>query len=107
MFISSLLLATATISSVLAAPAPANSLLNKRCVNSADDRSCWGDYHISTDYYNVVPDTGVTREYYFNVQNSTAALDGVERVVLTVNGTFPGPTIIAGQFISATFESLD
>jgi len=43
----------------------------------------------------VVPDTGVTREFWFDIQNGTAALDGVERIVLTVNGTFPGPTIIA------------
>ncbi len=27
--------------------------------------------------------------------NTTASLDGVERNVLLVNGTFPGPTIIA------------
>lgn len=69
--------------------------LSKRCVNSASDRSCWGDYDISTNYYDVVPDTGVTREYWFNVENGTAAPDGIERTVLTVNGSVPGPTIIA------------
>jgi hypothetical protein len=69
--------------------------LSKRCTNSADDRSCWGDYDISTNYYDTVPDTGVTREYWFDVQNGTAAPDGIDRIVLTVNGSFPGPTIIA------------
>jgi hypothetical protein len=97
MFISSLFLASATFLTVFAAPKPIQqgSNLSKRCVNSASDRSCWGDYDLSTDYYNVVPDTGVTREYWLDIQNGTAALDGIERIVLTVNGTFPGPTIIA------------
>lgn len=86
----------AVSSSVLAAPKQVSTLA-KRCVNSADDRSCWGDYDLSTNYYDVdaVPDTGVVREYWFNVQNGTAAPDGIERIVLTVNGTYPGPTIIA------------
>lgn len=89
-------LACLVISSVVAAPRRTPALA-RRCVNDAADRSCWGDYDLSTDYYNIdaVPDTGVVREYWFNVQNGTAAPDGVERVVLTVNGTFPGPTIIA------------
>ncbi|KAI9048532.1 hypothetical protein LZ554_007365 [Drepanopeziza brunnea f. sp. 'monogermtubi'] len=69
--------------------------LAKRCVNSASDRTCWGDYDISTDYYTEVPDTGVTREYYLELVNTTASLDGVERMVLLVNGTFPGPTLFA------------
>jgi hypothetical protein len=42
--------------------APHESHLGKRCTNSASDRSCWGDYDLSTDYYTTVPDTGVTRE---------------------------------------------
>lgn len=99
MFLSSLFLAASALSTVLAAPSsPLNSnsnKLSKRCVNSASDRSCWGDYDISTNYYDTVPDTGVTREYWFDVQNGTASPDGVERLVLTINGTFPGPTIIA------------
>lgn len=98
MFFSSLLAATIVVGGVIATPTPHSNLFPKRdtdCVNSASDRTCWGDYDISTDYYNEVPDTGVTREYWFELQNSTAALDGIERIVLTVNGTFPGPTIIA------------
>lgn len=86
----------------LALAAPSHSLssqldhsLTKRCVNSASDRSCWGDYDITTNYYDTVPDTGVTREYWFNVENTTAAPDGIDRIVLAINGSIPGPTIIA------------
>ncbi|PQE10386.1 multicopper oxidase protein [Rutstroemia sp. NJR-2017a WRK4] len=96
MFLASLLLASTTFRGVFAAPALASgATLSKRCVNSATDRSCWGDYDTSTNYYDTVPDTGVVREYWFNIENSTAAPDGIERIVLTVNGTVPGPTIIA------------
>ena len=79
----------------LAAPRFAAPSLFKRCTNSADDRSCWGDYDISTNYYDESPDTGVVREYWFDIVNTTAAPDGIERVVLSINGTVPGPTIIA------------
>ena len=80
---------------VKAAPATSNSNLSKRCTNSATDRSCWGDYDLSSNYYDEAPDTGVVVEYWFELVNSTLAPDGVERITLTVNGTFPGPTIIA------------
>lgn len=113
MFFSQSLLASALLfAGIFAAPHVSPSSLNKRaCVNSAADRSCWGDYDLSTNYYDVVPDTGVTREvqftfsnlskfantsqYYLELVNTTASLDGVERIVLLVNGTFPGPTLFA------------
>ncbi|THV50112.1 hypothetical protein BGAL_0164g00030 [Botrytis galanthina] len=63
--------------------------------NTAADRSKWCDYSTSTDYYNEVPNTGVTREYWFNVQDGVASPDGVSRYVQTINGSIPGPTIIA------------
>jgi FtsP/CotA-like multicopper oxidase with cupredoxin domain len=63
--------------------------------NTASNRSVWCNYDISTDYYEEVPDTGETVEYWFELTNVTAAPDGVSRNVLTVNGTFPGPTIEA------------
>lgn len=72
-----------------------SNLVASPCANSALDRSCWGDYDISTNYYDFAPNTGVTREYWFNIENTTAAPDGIERIVLTVNGSIPGPTIIA------------
>lgn len=89
--LSSILLAS------LAASKPSNLFLSlhKRCTNSADDRSCWGDYDISTNYYDESPDTGVVREYWWEIVNTTAAPDGIERIILSVNGSVPGPTIIA------------
>lgn len=63
--------------------------------NTASTRSTWCDYDLSTDYYNDVPDTGVTREYWFDLIQTTASPDGYERMVLTVNGSVPGPTIFA------------
>lgn len=85
------------LSTTSAAPSVSRDVgtINKRCVNSATDRTCWGDYDITTDYATTVPDTGVTREYYLELINTTVSLDGVERMALTVNGTFPGPTLFA------------
>lgn len=63
--------------------------------NTAKDRSVWCKYDINTDYELIVPDTGVTREYWLEIDQTTAAPDGVSRPVLAVNGTIPGPTIFA------------
>lgn len=43
----------------------------------------------------MVPNTGVTREYWFDLIQVTVAPDGIERMALTVNGSIPGPTIEA------------
>ncbi|CAK7244933.1 MAG: hypothetical protein STHCBS139747_006498 [Sporothrix thermara] len=72
-----------------------HAALAKRCTNSADDRGCWGDYDINTNYYETAPDTGVVREYWWEITNTTAAPDGIERTILSINGTVPGPTIYA------------
>ncbi|KAK3307155.1 laccase 2 [Chaetomium strumarium] len=63
------------------------------CAHSADTRRCWGNYSIDTNYYEVVPDTGVTREFWFVVENVTMAPDGYEQPVIVVNRSIPGPTI--------------
>ncbi|KAH6658450.1 multicopper oxidase [Truncatella angustata] len=63
--------------------------------NTATTRSEWCDYSIDTDYTSESPDTGVTREYYFELTETTASPDGYERYVQTINGSIPGPTIIA------------
>ncbi|KAJ2901882.1 Laccase [Zalerion maritima] len=69
---------------------------NSTCeYDSVDAYACWGDYSLSTNCYDEVPDTGVTREYWFDLTNTTAAPDGVERVILAINGSVPGPTITA------------
>lgn len=77
------------------------------CVNSPSTRSCWSEgFDISTDWYESVPDTGVTREYWFNIENGTASPDGVEIPVMTINGSLPGPTIIAdwGDWVGKYFN---
>ncbi|KAE8382646.1 extracellular dihydrogeodin oxidase/laccase [Aspergillus bertholletiae] len=66
------------------------------CTHGPSNRGCWSDgYDLSTDYYENAPDTGVIREYWFNIENTTAAPDGVEMPVQLINGSFPGPTIVA------------
>ncbi|PYH68064.1 multicopper oxidase [Aspergillus vadensis CBS 113365] len=94
-FFASFLLSALAIPQAIGASIPSTSN-SKECVNSPTNRACWRDgYNISTNYYEEVPDTGVTREYWFNVENTTAAPDGVELPVQLINGSFPGPTIIA------------
>ncbi|KAI3316497.1 multicopper oxidase [Xylariaceae sp. AK1471] len=63
--------------------------------NTALTRSEWCDYSIDTDYASEVPDTGVTREYWFELTDVTVAPDGVSRSAMAVNGSIPGPTIFA------------
>ncbi|TGO33572.1 hypothetical protein BHYA_0239g00120 [Botrytis hyacinthi] len=65
------------------------------CANTATTRSCWGQYSASTNSYTTVPQTGVTREYWLVVQNTTLSADGVSRPTLNFNGTIPGPQITA------------
>jgi hypothetical protein len=95
---------TAIASSALVAAAPYTGSLDlisrqdatKGCTfNSATAPNCWGNYSLSTNWYKDAPDTGVTREYWFELVNKTLAPDGVPRMVLTVNGSIPGPTITA------------
>ena len=63
--------------------------------NTASDRSVWCDHSVDTDYESVVPDTGVTREYWLELTQVTVSPDGVSRVAMAINGSLPGPTIIA------------
>ncbi|RDW73025.1 hypothetical protein BP6252_06932 [Coleophoma cylindrospora] len=79
---------SSTISSALATGTPCAG-------NTASDRSVWCDYSTATDYYEEVPNTGVTREYWFDVTATTAAPDGFTRYVQLINGSLPGPTIFA------------
>ena len=52
------------------------------CINTATSRGCWGDYSIDTNYYEEIPSTEVTREYWLNVQNTTLAPDVCSRSCL-------------------------
>lgn len=63
--------------------------------NTATTRNEWCDYDTSTDYYNEAPDTGVTREYWLELTDFTAAPDGFSRYAQAINGSIPGPTLIA------------
>jgi hypothetical protein len=79
-FVIASLLAAAS-SSVVASPLSSSpSPLTPRDAcdgNTATTRSEWCSYSIDTDYYNVVPDTGVTREYWLELTDVTIAPDGV------------------------------
>lgn len=76
------------ISSAVALPSLTRDTASSGCVNSPSNRSCWSDgFDISTNYYEHVPDTGVVREYWFNIENTTASPDGVEMPVQLINGS--------------------
>lgn len=72
----------------------ASATSSSYCQNGPDTRACWGEYDINTNYYDTVPNTGVTREFWLELVNTTASPDGYEMGVLTVNGTIPGPTLV-------------
>lgn len=63
--------------------------------NTATTRSQWCGLSVDTNYYDQAPDTGVTREYSFTLQEMTAAPDGFSRPVYAINNMIPGPTIEA------------
>jgi FtsP/CotA-like multicopper oxidase with cupredoxin domain len=63
--------------------------------NTPDNRQQWCQYDVNTDYYETIPETGVTREYWFVISDYVLALDGVPRTVMAVNGSIPGPQITA------------
>lgn len=64
--------------------------------NSPTSRTSWCDgFGINTNYYDESPDTGVKREYYFNLEQVIASPDGYARTVYAINGSIPGPTIVA------------
>lgn len=68
----------------------------------------WGSANSkTTNYYNTMPNTGVTRRYTFNVGRATIAPDGVEKDAIVINGAFPGPLIEAnwGDWISVTVNN--
>lgn len=91
-----LTLAVSVASIPLAEPDGPSSLQPRQgCDNTPTSRECWGEYSIDTDWYEVLPDTGVFREYWLSVENTTCAPDGYERYCQTFNGTVPGPTLFA------------
>jgi hypothetical protein len=63
--------------------------------NTESSRSEWCDFSLDTDYTTEAPDTGVIREYWFELAEITVAPDGISRTAMTINGSIPGPTIFA------------
>ncbi|TLD07591.1 hypothetical protein PgNI_10214 [Pyricularia grisea] len=76
---------------------PRQNFINGPCAgNTATTRSTWCSYNIEHDWYEIVPVTGVTREYWFVLSDDkTISPDGVPRYAQTINGTMPGPTLFA------------
>ncbi|KAM3081222.1 laccase, multicopper oxidase, benzenediol:oxygen oxidorectuctase [Clarireedia jacksonii] len=90
---------TSAISSLVADPA---------CTNSPFTRSCWGNgFSIATDFDTKHPNTGVTRKYNLEITNTTLAPDGFSRLVMAINGQYPGPTLYAdwGDMIQVTVKN--
>ncbi|PGH05803.1 hypothetical protein GX51_02776 [Blastomyces parvus] len=75
---------------------PPGFVSDKHCKNSPKNRACWGGgFDITTNFGTEWPETGKVVEYHLEICNTTLAPDGFERMVLAVNGQFPGPTIRA------------
>ncbi|KAM0206472.1 hypothetical protein ACHAQI_008199 [Fusarium lateritium] len=92
------LLCSALAASSNALPGPVNAKAPHKgpCPgNTPSTRDQWCGYDIHSDYYSIVPDTGVTREYWLEISEITFAPDGVERFAQAINGSIPGPTIFA------------
>jgi hypothetical protein len=86
--------------------------------NTPDNRQCWGEYDIHTDYSTVFPETNIIREvkghsfrdqellltqsiqYDIVASNIWIAPDGVEVLGMVFNGQFPGP-VIEAMFIES------
>jgi hypothetical protein len=62
--------------------------------NTPDNRQQWCNYDLYTDYTTTTPNTGVIREFWFDLIQANLSPDGRERWTLTINGSIPGPTII-------------
>ncbi|KAF2716610.1 multicopper oxidase [Polychaeton citri CBS 116435] len=66
------------------------------CTNGPTTRACWkSGFSIATDFDAKAPPNGVERHYKLTITNITLAPDGVSRLVLAVNGQYPGPTLYA------------
>ncbi|OAA53376.1 Cupredoxin [Cordyceps fumosorosea ARSEF 2679] len=63
--------------------------------NTPTTRSKWCNYSVDTDYTAQIPDTGVTREYWLEITDAVVSPDGFTRPAIAVNGSIPGPTLIA------------
>ncbi|KAK3333014.1 multicopper oxidase [Cercophora scortea] len=83
----------------IAAAAPSSAPLDTRADCNFDNganHACWqGTYNLNTNYYTDTPPSGGISEHWFNLSSLNMAPDGVSRPVLAINGSIPGPTIVA------------
>ncbi|KAJ5801107.1 uncharacterized protein N7518_003175 [Penicillium psychrosexuale] len=61
--------------------------------NTPTTRHQWCEHDLYTDYTKTTPETGVTREFWLDIDQATLAPDGRSRWGLTINGSLPGPTL--------------
>lgn len=90
---------------VLAAPNPhaleprqatSTRVADSACTNGPFSRACWqAGYSIATDFDNKTPPNGRERVFDLEITNTTMAPDGFERLVMAINGQYPGPTLEA------------
>jgi hypothetical protein len=93
----------ALASALTALPEPIDSKFQKQgpCSgNTPSTRDQWCGFDIHSDYYSVVPNTGVTREYWLEISEITFTPDGVPRFAQAINGTMPGMRIPAWNDMS-------
>lgn len=69
--------------------------LTPGCQNTPTSRKCWGEHDINTNWYDTIFHTGVTREYWLNVEELDCAPDGYRTKCILANGTMPGPALTA------------
>lgn len=75
---------------------PRQGNLTNFCINNAENRQCWGGgYNIDTNVETTWPNTRRVVSYNLEVRNETRNIDGFPRLVYTINGQYPGPTIRA------------
>ncbi|KAJ2903916.1 hypothetical protein MKZ38_009151 [Zalerion maritima] len=56
------------------------------------------------DSFGMVPDTDITREYWFELVDGTASPVGYERYAQSINDSIPGPTIFANWGDTVTVQ---
>ncbi|KAF7186453.1 Laccase-3 [Pseudocercospora fuligena] len=66
------------------------------CTNGPNTRACWkAGFSIATDFDKKLPPEGKTVTYDLEITNTTMAPDGHERLIMAINGQYPGPTLYA------------
>ncbi|KAI7351268.1 laccase-like multicopper oxidase [Hortaea werneckii] len=77
---------------------PSNILArqDRACRNTPYTRMCWeAGFSIATDFDAKAPPAGKTVTHNLEITNTTLAPDGVSRLVMAVNGQYPGPALTA------------